>query len=221
MELLERIEGQIAATGLPLIGITLAAVPCPDTPIILMLHWHGFITQKIADVEGAQPVAYTPIPSSALQVNDRWNDLAKVDQAALDAAWQLGAWDVAREERPGCARPGAQDNELLACLQAFGTLVCGMHGVNNQPLAVSDAPDADELVQLATRRGYLKWQFRPVSGGIWREVDGVADDATLSSDGRRAGRCPLNTLPVQCEGKRQTVYRLGVRAPRGESLIEG
>ena len=105
MELLERIEGQIAATGLPLVGITLAAVPCPDTPIILILHWHGFIKEKLADVEGAEPVAFTPIPSSALQVNDRWSDLFKVDQAALDAAWQMGAWDVAREERPGCARP--------------------------------------------------------------------------------------------------------------------
>ena len=43
MQFLERIEGQIAATGLPLVGVTLAAVPCPDTPIILTLHWHGFI----------------------------------------------------------------------------------------------------------------------------------------------------------------------------------
>jgi hypothetical protein len=32
VEILERIEEQIAASGLPLVGITLAAVPCPDTP---------------------------------------------------------------------------------------------------------------------------------------------------------------------------------------------
>ena len=43
MEILERIEDQIAATGLPLFGITLAAVPCPDTPVILTLHWHAFV----------------------------------------------------------------------------------------------------------------------------------------------------------------------------------
>ena len=213
MELLERIEGQIAATGLPLVGITLAAVPCPDTPIILMLHWHGFIKEKLADVEGAEPVAYTPIPSSALQVNDRWSDLFKVDQAALDAAWQMGAWDVAREERPGCARPGAHDSEPLACMQAFGALAYGMNGVHNQQLAVSDAPDADELIQLAARRGYLTWLFRPVSGGIWGDV---AEDATLSPEGRRGGRCPLNPIPARCEGKRQTVYRLGMPGPRAE-----
>lgn len=96
MQLLERIEEQIASTHLPLVGVTLAAVSCPDTPVILTLHWHGFIKEKLADVEGAQPVAFTPIPSSALQVNERWVDVADVDQATLDAAWQMGAWDVAR-----------------------------------------------------------------------------------------------------------------------------
>jgi hypothetical protein len=45
-------------------------------------------------------------------------------------------------------------------------------------------------------------------------VNGVAADATLSPDGRRAGHCPLNPAPVHCEGRRKTVYRLGVRASR-------
>ena len=38
MELIERIEEQMAATQLPLFAITLAAVPCFDIPIILTLH---------------------------------------------------------------------------------------------------------------------------------------------------------------------------------------
>ena len=71
MELLDRIEDQVAATGLPLFAITLAAVPCPDTPVILTLHWHGFIKEKLAEVETAETVAYTPIPSSALQLHER------------------------------------------------------------------------------------------------------------------------------------------------------
>jgi hypothetical protein len=212
MQLLERIEEQIVATGLPLVGVTLAAVSCPDTPVILTLHWHGFIKEKIADIEGATPVAYTPIPSSALQVNDRWDDLAAVDQAALDAAWQLGAWDVARAERPGCARPGAGDSEPLQCMQAFGAFP---YGLNGKQLVVSDAPDTEELVHLATRRGYLMWLFRPVSGGIWGEV---AEDATLTPEGRRAGPCPLHPIPPRCEGKRQTVYRLGGVAPHAKQL---
>jgi len=212
MQLLERIEDQLTATGLPLVGVTLAAVPCPNTPVILTLHWHGFVKEKLADIEGAQPVSYTPIPSSALQVNERWDDLAAVDQATLDAAWQMGAWDVARAEQPGCLRPGARDTEPLECLQAFGAFP---YGVNGQQIVVSETPDSDELINLAARRGYLLWLFRPVSGGIWGEV---AEDATLSPDGRRAGPCPLRPIPPDNKGKRKTVYRFGVPGPRSEQL---
>lgn len=212
MELLERIEDQIAATGLPLVGVTLAAVPCPDTPVILSLHWHGFITEKIAPIEGAQAVAYTPIPSSALQVNDRWDNVTDVDRATLEAAWHMGAWDVQRAEQPACVRPGARDTEPLACMQAFGAYALRMKG---NPLAVSDAPDADELIELAARRGYLMWLFRPVAGGIWNSVKDARADATLTPEGRRAGPCPHRPVapvptPSACDSQRRTVYRLGV-----------
>lgn len=206
MQILDRIEDQITSTGLPLFAITLAAVPCPDTPVILMLHWHGFITEKIADVEDAQTVSYTPVPSSALQLNDRWRHLVSVDRAAMEAAWELGAWDVARAERPGCLRRGAESTEALECLQAFGTFP---FGINGNQVVVADAPDADDLVQLAAQRGYLMWMFRPVRGGIWGEY---ADDATLSSEGCRRPPCPHSPIPPACDGKRKTVYRFGVPA---------
>ena len=206
MEILERIEEQIAASGLPLVGITLAAVPCPDTPLILTLHWHGFIKEKLADVEQAEAVSYTSLPSSALQLNDRWRDLVAVDRAAMEAAWELGAWDVARAERKGCMRPGAPSTEALECLQAFGAFP---YGINGSQMVVADAPDADELLQLAARRGYLMWLFRPVSGGIWADV---ADDATLTSGGRRRPPCPHRPIPPRCDGNRKTVYRFGVSA---------
>lgn len=203
MELLDRIEDQVAATGLPLFAITLAAVPCPDTPVILTLHWHGFIKEKLADVEEADVVSYTPVPSSALQLNERWKDLLAVDRAAMDAAWELGAWDVQRAERPGCMRPGAESTEALECLQAFGSFPFGVNGTN---AVVAEAPDADDLVEVAARRGYLMWLFRPVHGGIWSEY---ADDSTLEN-GRRRAPCPLTPIPPTCEGRRQTIYRFGV-----------
>jgi hypothetical protein len=206
LQILERIEDQIIATGLPLVGITLAAVPCPDTPVILTLHWHGFIKEKLAEVEDAEAVSYTPIPSSALQLNERWGDLVAVDRAAMEAAWELGAWDVARAERPGCLRPGANGTEAFECLQAFGSFP---YGINGQQVVVADAPDADDLVQLAADRGYLMWIFRPVSGGIWAEY---ADDATLTPEGRRPPPCPLSPIPPVCTGKRKTVYRFGIPA---------
>ena len=206
MKLLDRIEDQISATGLPLVGITLAAIPCPDTPVILTLHWHGFIKERLAEVDEAEPVSFTPVPSSALQLNDRWRNLVAVDQAAMEAAWELGAWDVARAERKGCLRPGAPSTEALECLQAFGAFP---YGINGNQVVVADAPDADELVQLAATRGYLMWLFRPVSGGIWAEV---ADDATLTSRGRRPPPCPHRPIPPRCDGNRKTVYRFGVTA---------
>jgi hypothetical protein len=46
----------------------------------------------------------------------------------MEAAWELGAWDVARAERPGCLRPGACSTEALACLQAFGSFPFGIDG---------------------------------------------------------------------------------------------
>lgn len=206
MRILERIEDQIASTQLPLVGITLAAVPCPDTPVILTLHWHGFIKEKLAELEEAQTVSYTPIPSSALQLNDRWNSLIAVDRAAMEAAWTLGAWDVARAERPGCVRPGAPSTEAIECLQAFGSFP---YGINGSRVVVSDAPDADELLQLAAHRGYLMWVFRPVRGGIWAEY---ADDVTLGPEGTRPAPCPHRPIPPVCDGKRQTVYRFGIPA---------
>lgn len=204
MDILEKIESQISATGLPLFAVTLAAVPCPDTPIILTLHWHAFVREKLIEDESANPVMFRPIPSSALQVNERWNHAAAVDAAAMEAAWGLGAWDVARAERPSCDRPGAQSRETLECIQAFGTFPLGMNGT---PVVVSDAPDAEELRRLAAQRGYMMWLFRPVHGGIWKDY---ADDATLKANGTRVPPCPVAPIMPTCESPRKTVYRFGI-----------
>jgi hypothetical protein len=208
MDLLERIEEQISATGLPLVGITLAAVPCPDTPVILTLHWHGFVREQAPGPDGAAAPAYAPVPSSTLQLNERWRRLAAVDCAAMEAAWELGAWDVARAEREGCLRPGASSTEALECLQAFGAFPCDVNGAE---VFMREAPDAGELVQLAAERGYLVWQFRPVSGGIWAAVAG---DVTLDPEGRRPPPCPHRPIPPRCAGSRRTVYRFGVPGTR-------
>jgi len=101
-------------------------------------------------------------------------------------------------------RGGAESREALECLQAFGAFPFGINGNN---VVVADAPDADDLVEVAAHRGYLMWLFRPVRGGIWGEY---ADDATLIEDGRRNPPCPLLPIPPTCEGTRQTVYRFGV-----------
>ncbi len=206
MDFAECISDQIAAAGRPLVGVTLAAVPCPDTPLILTLHWHGFVEERIAPVESATPVRFSSIPSSALQLNIRWADLLSLDLAAMEAGWELGAWDVSRTERRGCVRPGAPEKEAMECRQAFASLPAGERG---EQWVVSEAPDAEDLLDVAARSGYVLWSFRPVHGGIWAEV---ADDATLRADGTRQPPCPHHPVPPGGRKMHRMVYRFGVAA---------
>src|SRR5204863_3982138 len=99
MQLLDRIETQLISNRLPLVAITVAAVPYANTPIVLTLHWHGLSATRLANVEGAGAIGYRSVPSSALQINERWDDLEFLDMATMETAWELGAWDVARMER--------------------------------------------------------------------------------------------------------------------------
>jgi hypothetical protein len=72
---------------------------------------------------------------------------------------------------------------------------------------VAEAPDVDELIQIAAHSGYLCWNFRPVHGGIWGEVH---EDPSLDVDGTRRPLCPLAPIRPHCEGRRRrTVYRFG------------
>jgi hypothetical protein len=98
-------------------------------------------------------------------------------------------------------------------MQAFGTYPCNVNGAQ---VAVCDAPDLDDLLELAAERGYLLWAFRPVRGGIWKDY---ADDATLSEEGRRALPCPLAPVSPSRAGKRRTVYRFGVSRQRAMPVV--
>jgi hypothetical protein len=156
-------------------------------------------------------VKLTPLPSTSLQLNERWSDLLDLDMAAMEAGWELGAWDVVRAERRPCLRAGASGTEIFDCLRAFGAPPMAYQGAE---LVVSDAPDADELIRMAGRSGYLYWQFRPVHGSVWGEV---SDDSTLDADGKREPHCPLAPVRPRCDAVRRTVYRFGRRDLGGPS----
>lgn len=202
MRILDKITDQLAVVGLPLVAVTLTAVPRLDTPLLLMLHWHGFcrtLTRR-APESGSD---CQPVPGSALQINERWHALETVDAAMLEAAWQLGAWDVEREERRACNHVSASEREALECRQAFGEHP--LHAAADLYL-VSEAPDRAELMLLGARVGYIRWQFRPVMGGVWREA---ADDDTLAADGSREPPCPVVPQPPKGGKSARTTYRLG------------
>jgi hypothetical protein len=210
MDLLDRIEEQLISNRLPLVGITVAAVPYANTPVVLTLHWHGFVETRLAEVTDADVVAYQPVPSSALQVNDRWDRLEDLENALLDVAWELGSWDLARTEALPFVRPGADQQESLECMGAFGNIALQIEG---QPPVVADVPDGEDLIEAASRAGYLSWLFRPVRGGVWAEV---AEDVTLEEGGYRNPPCPYLPLPTRVgrtRRPRRVTYQFG-RAAR-------
>ena len=209
MQLLDRIETQLLANRLPLVGITVAAVPYANTPVVLTLHWHGFVEVRLADVTDANVVAYQPVPSSALQLNDRWDKLDQLENEVLDVAWELGSWDLARTEALPFVRPGATEQESLECMGAFGAMPIAIEG---QPPVVAEVPDAEDLIAAAARSGYVQWIFRPVRGGVWAEF---AEDITLQDGGYRNPPCPYLATPAgvgRTFRPRRVVYQFG-RAP--------
>lgn len=200
MDLFDKLTSQIACVGLPLFAVSLTAVPRANTPVMLMLHWHGF--RKNPDREhrlrNPQPVS---VPGSALQINEPWNLVSALDHAMLDAAWRLGAWELERDEKRACNYIGASDMEATECRQAFAS-----HAVPVDDGWIAEAPDQDELMHLGARVGYLRWLFRPVQGGIW---GAASHDDTLGDDGSREPPCPV--APREMVGTRisRMKYRLG------------
>ncbi len=199
--LLEIIEDQLVANRIELAAVTIAATPYVNTPVVVSLHWHGFVETRLAP-EGS-PVALQPVPSSALQVNTRWDRFEDLERDALESAWELGAWDFTRNETRPHARPGADLQERIDCMTAFGV---APYQIDGEPVMVSEVDDADDLVDAAGQAGYVRWQFRPVWCGMWRDV---ARDATLEKGGYRNPACPVPVQPYAPGRKGTVVYRLG------------
>ncbi|KVD12391.1 diguanylate cyclase [Burkholderia ubonensis] len=203
MDLFDRLQEQIESVRMPLFAVTVTAAAQVNTPLFAILHWHGFRRATpliLPDVE----IPPRPVPGSAIQIDAPWRSFETVDAMLLDAAWQSGAWEVERVERRGCNVIGASAAEALACRQAFGDY--GEHVARDLQLLI-DETARDELMQLAARRGYVRWLFRPVKGGLWRTLD--EPDDTLDADGGRRPPCPVPPEPRRPDGRGRTVYRLG------------
>ena len=202
MQVSEKVAGQVQAMGLPVVAVSLTAVPRVNTPVLLIVHWHGFLPgPKKRMTNSAEPPA--SIPSSALQLNETWLKLEHLDDAMLDAAWQFGAWDLVREERRGCNTAGASEQEALECRQAFAE-----HPFDGPPDAfmLTEAPDRTAMMQLAARVGYVRWQFRPVKNGLWAQS---LSDETLLPDGGRNSDCPVTARRPVGHRVSRTRYQLG------------
>ncbi len=212
MNLLDLIENQVIANRLPLVAVSLAAVPHTNTPTVLTLHWHGFVEVKLTD--DSNTIGYQPVPSSALQINRRWDRFDDLDGETLEAAWELGAWNLERLEARPFGRMGAPTSETIDGMHAFGSSPLAIDG---EAPFVADVPDSDELIDAAGRSGYVQWLFRPVRGGLWSDV---ADDVTLQPGGYRNPPCPiLSEAPERrlTPRDRRWVYQMG----RSNRIAEG
>lgn len=201
MDLYEQIHQQAQAVGLPMWAVSLTALPRPNTPLLLIMHWHGFAVAEPQDP--AQPTQRRPVPGSAIQLSTPWHTIREWDDQMLDAAWRFGAWDLVREEQRACSTAGASEREALACRQAFADDSLNRPGAE---LHVCDAPDKADMLRLGERVGYVRWQFRPVRSGVWKDA-GIDD--TLDAAGARQPPCPVPARPAVGTRVRETRYRLG------------
>lgn len=205
MQVFDKVLEQIKGVGLPVVAVSLTAIPRANTPVLLMVHWHGFArpqASRHAQFSNALEPS-SSIPGSALQLSNTWLDIDHLDEAMLQAAWQLGAWDLVREERRGCHTAGASAREAVACRQAFGE-----HPFDGaaEELMLAQAPDREDLMHLGARVGYVYWQFHPVKNGLWSDSAG---DESLLSDGSRELPCPVAPQPPVGTQLSLTRYHLG------------
>ncbi|MBV8380916.1 MAG: diguanylate cyclase [Paucibacter sp.] len=199
------IRQQVEILRRPLAAVVLSTVPRRYSPSLLLLHWHGFGAEERHRPPSAIGVARSvaPLPSSALQLNRRWGTLEEIDHEMLEAAWQLGAWDLVREEHRACSVIGASAQDALACRQAFGD---NPFAPDDEGHLVAEAPERGELRDAAARVGYVRWAFRPVAASLWQEA---GMDDSLLPDGRRLPPCPVaprSTVGTQVSCSR---YQLG------------
>jgi len=201
--ILDVIRQQVEALRRPLAAVVLSTLQRKSSPMLLLLHWHGFAMaerQRSPPLVAGDEGRLASLPSSALQLNQDWSRLEELDRQMLDAAWQLGAWDLVREEFRACSVAGAPTREAVACHQAFGD---NPLDPTSESHLVTAAPDRSALRDTAARLGYVSWIFRPVAEGLWR---GAGLDDSLLSDGSRLPPCPV--VPRTSSASRRT-FQLG------------
>jgi len=208
MNIFETIAAQAAAMRLPLYAVTATRVARRGDAALLSMHWHGFLRQTPLKLPGVV-LPLRSVAQSVAQLDLSGEGPGELEHALLEAAWQFGAWELERVERPGWWRLGVPATEVRDAMCAFGFIE---DEEDAQAHTIADAPDRREMLREAGRRGYVRWLFRPRKYGIWSMVREDADE-TLDSSGGRTLPCPVLPRAVGGTaggaGGARTVYRLG------------
>lgn len=201
MQIFDALSAHISAMGLPLFAVSATRAELPDTPLLLFLHWHGFRRATPLQLEGV-PLPARAVPSSALLFDGPGLSPTAAEEALLEAAWRLGAWQLERQQLRACNTAGAPESEAFACRLAFGDNAAGYP---EEAVLGGDLDVRLAQMMLAAQRGYRHWLFQPVKGGVWAGI-GPRDDS-LGADGGRQSDCPVRPSPP-APGQR-VVYQLG------------
>lgn len=201
MHIFDAVSAQISAMDLPLYAVSATRANWPDTPLLLFLHWHGFRHATPLRLEGV-PLPARAVASSVLQFDGPWPSGTSAEEALLDAAWRLGAWQLERLQQRACNTAGASASEAFACRQAFGDNAASYP---DEPVLAADPAACQQQMLLAARKGYQRWLFMPVKGGLWAGI-GPADHS-LGADGGRESACPVRPSPPGPD--QRVVYQLG------------
>lgn len=141
--------------------------------------------------------------------------LDALDAGFLEAAWALGAWDVARTERlplPPGADPLAPQHGIAHILHdPYQVRFLGAVA-DRLPCPVEETAWAVE----AAVRGWITWLCKPILYGPAIRTGWIPKDRSLRPDGGRDPRPRAWTAwePVVRHADHQTIIRLG-RAPHG------
>jgi len=201
MHIFDAVTAHSSAMNLPLYAVSATRADWPGASLLLFLHWHGFQRATALQLPGV-PLPARAVASSVLQFDGPASDGTAGEEALLDAAWRLGAWQLERVQQRGCNTAGADLSEAYATRLAFGENAAGYP---DEPVLGADPEARLEQMQLAARKGYLQWLFMPSKGGLWAGI-GPADDS-LGADGGRHSDCPVRPSPP-APGQR-VVYQLG------------
>lgn len=209
-----RTAAAMAAMGQAVTAVRLAVPLAPGAVPLLSL------VPKVSACGISPPVA----PGVAVRGCERPEDwrmalapqpLDVLDAQYLEAAWALGAWDVARTERAPLP-VGADPADPMYGIAHLLHDPYVIRFIGQAPEPMPCPVDGAAWAQQAARHGWLVWLCKPLLYGPAIRAGWIAKDRTLRADGGRDPRAePWRAWqPVYRGHDHQSVIRLG-RAPHG------
>lgn len=93
MDFFDFVNEQMEAVRLPLYAVTVTAAARVNTPLIAILHWHGFLRETPLALPGVA-LPRRPVPGSAIQFALPWHALESIDETLPHGGSARGNWSA-------------------------------------------------------------------------------------------------------------------------------